>query len=122
MPWWDSKPETEIDDEFWRLEQHLGDLIDDFSAIEDTTGVRFNPKKRNYKKILETVAVENDLCRGVDYLDTEKRSFSLELIRGHYLQVEIDRLTKDYEDLLALIQSGGDYKGREKKLPPKKMQ
>lgn len=52
------------------------------------------------------VAQEDDVCRGVDHLDPGLRSISLDIIRGHYLQKEIERLTKDLEELQALQQSG----------------
>ncbi|BDA51229.1 hypothetical protein COCOBI_18-1060 [Coccomyxa sp. Obi] len=121
LPWWAFKP-TELDVEIWRLQGRLEDLIRDLSAIEDETGIDIDPEDENYRNILGVVAKEDEICRGVDYLHSELRSLSLELIRGHYLQKEIDRLTKDLEDLRALRQSGGEYKSRENKLPPKKMQ
>lgn len=54
----------------------------------------------------ETVASEKDLGRGVDDIDTDLRSFSLDLIRGHIVLKEIERLRKDFEDLHAIKESG----------------
>lgn len=55
------------------------------------------------------VAKEDELCRGVDYLKSDMRNFSLEAIRGYYLHKEIERLIKDLEDLQALRQSGTSF-------------
>ena len=51
------------------------------------------------------VAKEDEICRGVEYLQSEMRSLNLELIRGHYLLKEVERVTKDLKDLLALRKS-----------------
>ena len=55
------------------------------------------------------VAKEDEICRGVEYLRSEMRSFNLELIHGHYLLKEVERVTEDLKDLLALRESGTGF-------------
>lgn len=51
LPWPKLKP-TELDLEIWRLMRRLIDLNREISAIEDETGIHFNPDAENYKNIL----------------------------------------------------------------------
>ncbi|BDA51232.1 hypothetical protein COCOBI_18-1090 [Coccomyxa sp. Obi] len=107
LPWPKLLP-TELDVEIWRHLARLRHLNREISAIEDEIGIYFNPECENYKNILGVVEEEEELCRCVD-LDCGLRRISFQIIRGHYLQKEIERQTEDLEELLALRESGGDY-------------
>ncbi|BDA51233.1 hypothetical protein COCOBI_18-1100 [Coccomyxa sp. Obi] len=94
IPWPDFKP-TELEVDIWRLERHLEDLTKELAAIEDETRLEFDPEHDNWKNILGVVAKEDEVCRGVEYLNAKMRTLSLEAMPGYYLHKENERLTKN---------------------------
>ncbi len=55
------------------------------------------------------VAEENELCGAVEYIHVKQRIIGLELIRGYYLQKEVERVTNKLAELRALRRSGTSF-------------